>query len=81
MKTEFDSLNTPRHVRRLRFGGGTAPSLRVPVTAENRELLRWLRATEMSEWERPHTKPRRSFRIRLSRFSCPPLFRLNINKA
>ena len=28
-----------------------APSLRVPVTADNREFLRWLRAAEMSAWE------------------------------
>ena len=28
-----------------------SPSLRVPVTAGNREFLRWLRAAEMSAWE------------------------------
>ncbi len=28
-----------------------APSLRVPVTADNREYLRWLRAAELSAWE------------------------------
>jgi hypothetical protein len=28
-----------------------APSLRVPVTAGNRALLRWLRAAELSAWE------------------------------
>ncbi len=28
-----------------------APSLRVPVTADNRALLRWLRAAELSAWE------------------------------
>lgn len=27
------------------------PSLRVPVTAQNRELLRRLRAAELSAWE------------------------------
>jgi hypothetical protein len=29
----------------------TAPSLRVPVTPANRDLLRRLRADELSEWE------------------------------
>ncbi|HWD18538.1 MAG TPA: hypothetical protein VHB20_04615 [Verrucomicrobiae bacterium] len=29
----------------------TAPSLRVPVTAANRALLRWLRAAELAAWE------------------------------
>ncbi len=28
-----------------------APSLRVPVTAANRALLRWLREAESSAWE------------------------------
>jgi hypothetical protein len=32
-----------------------APSLRVPVTAANRTLLRWLRAAELSDWEAGHT--------------------------
>lgn len=34
-----------------RLNAGTAPSLRVPVTAGNRDFLRWLRAAEMSAWE------------------------------
>ena len=55
-----------------------APSLRVPVTVGNRELLRWLRAAELSAWQDAETKPRRKFRLRLSRFSRGPLFRLNI---
>ena len=29
----------------------TAPSLRVQVTVANRNLLRWLRAAELSDWE------------------------------
>ena len=37
--------------RILRFNTSTAPSLRVPVTAANRALLRWLRNEELSAWE------------------------------
>jgi hypothetical protein len=37
--------------RILRFNTSTAPSLRVPVTATNRALLRWLRMEELSAWE------------------------------
>ena len=45
MKTEFETTEGPR-AQVL-----PAPSLRVPVTAHNRELLRWLRAAELSAWE------------------------------
>jgi hypothetical protein len=61
MKVEFDIAGTaapdslPRHVH-------TAPSLRVPVTAANRTLLRWLRAAELSDWEAGRTGFRK----------CPP---------
>ena len=58
-----------------------APSLRVPVTVGNRELLRWLRAAELTAWQDAEAKSRRVFRLRLSRFHCGPLFRLNIAKA
>lgn len=55
-----------------------APSLRVPVTVANRELLRWLRAAELSAWQNADARPHRAFRLRLSCFDRGPLFRLNI---
>ena len=57
-----------------------APSLRVPVTAGNRELLRWLRAAELSAWQDPEARQRSPFRLRLSCLNRGPLFRLNIAK-
>ena len=47
MKTEFETTVQ----RSSRVSILPAPSLRVPVTARNRELLRRLRAAELSAWE------------------------------
>jgi hypothetical protein len=47
MKTEFETIVQ----RSSRVTLLPAPSLRVPVTARNRELLRRLRAAELSAWE------------------------------
>jgi hypothetical protein len=71
-----DLATAPRF--RARSNVSPAPSLRVPVTVGNRELLRWLRAAELAAWQ--EAKPRRTFRLRLSRFNGGPLFRLNIAK-
>jgi hypothetical protein len=78
MKLNTKDLAT-KPLRRVRSNVNPARSLRSPVTVGNRELLRWLRAAELSAWQ--ETKPRRAFRLRLSRFNCGPLFRLNIAKA
>jgi hypothetical protein len=78
MKLNTKDLAT-KPLRRVRSNVNPARSLRSPVTVGNRELLRWLRAAELSAWQ--ETKPRRPFRLRLSRFNCGPLFRLNIAKA
>src|SRR5262245_37600731 len=43
---------------------GTAPSLRVPVTAGNRALLRWMRTAELSAWQNADRKNRRLMRLR-----------------
>ena len=50
MKTEIEIAEAGVS-RILRFNTSTAPSLRVPVTAANRALLRWLRNEELSAWE------------------------------
>lgn len=50
MKTEIETARSSR-AQLL-----PAPSLRVPVTAGNRELLRWLRAAELSAWEAGATR-------------------------
>jgi hypothetical protein len=49
-------------VRRIGRNGCMAPSLRVPVTADNRELLRRLRAAEMSAWEQADITARNGLR-------------------
>jgi hypothetical protein len=56
-----------------------APSLRVPVIARNRALLRRLRAAELSEWQNasPKTEP---VRIPVRKFSDQPFFRVNIGR-
>jgi hypothetical protein len=64
---------------RPRFRGEPTPSLRVPVTSGNRELLRRLRADEMLAWRAADVKSRRPFRIRLEQFATEPFFRLNVN--
>ena len=51
MKAELE-YRAATIVRDLGRKGCLAPSLRVPVTADNREFLRWLRAAELSAWER-----------------------------
>jgi hypothetical protein len=78
MKLNTKDLAT-KPLRRVRSNVNPARSLRSPVTVGNRELLRWLRAAELSAWQ--EAKPRRAFRLRLNRFNCGPLFRLNIAKA
>ena len=50
MKTEIE-ITEADVSRILRFNTSPAPSLRVPVTAANRALLRWLRHEELSAWE------------------------------
>jgi hypothetical protein len=50
MKTEIE-ITEAAVSGQWRFCPGTAPSLRVPVTAANRALLRWLRREELSAWE------------------------------
>ena len=50
MKTEIE-VTEAAVSGQWRFCAGTAPSLRVPVTAANRALLRWLRREELSAWE------------------------------
>ena len=40
-----------------RMNASPAPSLRVPVTAGNRDLLRWLRAAELRAWETGQPQP------------------------
>jgi hypothetical protein len=47
MKTEIETAASPM----FRPNPATAPSLRVPVTRNNREKLRRLRAAEMCAWE------------------------------
>lgn len=78
MKLNTKDLAT-KPLRRVRSNVNPARSLRVPVTVGNRELLRWLRAAELSAWQ--EAKPRRTFRLRLSRLNGGPLFRLNMAKA
>jgi hypothetical protein len=51
MKSEIESTFCRNSGAALR----PAPSLRVPVTAHNREYLRWLRAAELSAWEQGKT--------------------------
>ncbi len=50
MKPEIETLEAGAP-RRSVTGICPAPSLRVPVTAANRPLLRWLREAESSAWE------------------------------
>lgn len=50
MKTEIETIEADVS-RILRFNTSPAPSSRVPVTAANRALLRWLRREELSAWE------------------------------
>ena len=50
MKTEIEIAEAAVSGQ-WRFCPGTAPSLRVPVTAANRALLRWLRREELCAWE------------------------------
>lgn len=45
MKTDTDTARSSSAQLR------PAPSLRVPVTAGNRDYLRWLRAVELTAWE------------------------------
>ena len=45
MKTEFETIGAVV-LRSSHLTPRPAPSLRVPVTSDNRELLRWLRAAE-----------------------------------
>ena len=40
-----------------RMNASPAPSLRVPVTADNRDFLRWLRAAELRAWESGQPQP------------------------
>ena len=40
-----------------RMNASPAPSLRVPVTADNRDFLRWLRAAELRAWETGQPQP------------------------
>jgi len=47
MKNEIHSSVSPQ----ARGSVNPAPSLRVPVTAGNRALLRWLRSAELAAWE------------------------------
>ena len=58
MNVETETVKTAWCIMGVR--NSTAPSLRVPVTADNRALLRWLRTAELSAWEdadrRPHAK-------------------------
>jgi len=61
MKVELES-RAETIVRHLGRKGCLAPSLRVPVTADNREFLRWLRAAELSAWEQAD----RGRRVRLA---------------
>lgn len=78
MKTEHDAPHTAIQ-NGSTFNTGTAPSLRVPVTPANREILRRLRAAELSAWQDADVQPHQPVHIRLRRFTCPPLFRLNVN--
>ena len=48
MKTEIETTAASPI---FRPNPATAPSLRVPVTSSNREMLRRLRAAEMCAWE------------------------------
>ncbi len=50
MKTETPVVQTGS-LRDARQSSYPAPSLRVPVTADNRAFLRWLRAAELTAWE------------------------------
>jgi hypothetical protein len=51
LKRRTDFANAAASIR-------LAPSLRVPVTPANRELLRWLRAAELAAWEHGCFVPR-----------------------
>jgi hypothetical protein len=50
MKDQTESLSGSI-LQRSRLAAGPTPSLRIPVTRENRPLLRRLRAAELSAWE------------------------------
>jgi len=50
MKTEIE-ITEAAVSSHLRFNTSPAPSLRLPVTAANRALLRRLRTEELSAWE------------------------------
>jgi hypothetical protein len=50
MKTEIE-ITGAAVSSHLRFNTSPAPSLRLPVTAANRALLRRLRTEELSAWE------------------------------
>jgi hypothetical protein len=63
MKTEIETTETAVS-RILRLHAGTAPSLRVPVTADNRAVLRLLRAAELAAWEAGCACGRRYFPAR-----------------
>jgi len=56
MRNAIETANATRSLfSRLPFN--TAPSLRVPVTANNRAYLRRLRAAELSAWEAADRNP------------------------
>jgi len=54
MKTEIGAYGAA-FSRSSQSNASPAPSLRIPVTARNRALLRQLRAAEMSAWADPTT--------------------------
>ena len=65
MKAGIEYIISPTTVR-------LAPSLRLPVTPDNRELLRRLRAAEQSAWEAglPVDMPRRLDRLARRSFAA-----------
>jgi hypothetical protein len=58
MKDETESLEA-WVLQQSRLAAGPTPSLRIPVTRENRPLLRRLRAAELSVWEGRTAGPNR----------------------
>jgi len=65
MKSEIETFE-PAAFRSSPLNLGPAPSLRIPVTARNRALLRRLRAAELSSWVDPSDSP-------LKPGACAPL--------
>jgi hypothetical protein len=54
-----------------------APSLQIAATAQNRSLLRWLRAMELSAWQDADARSQAASPIAVARPRGRPFFQLN----